>query len=263
MYTPIKNFAKFGGAKINKKSRKNNQGNLLFILIACFSEFNYDFMCGRYSFAPDLKIVNEHYSITVNDGKLLLNFNCAPTQLLPVITNEIPLRFSLFRWGLIPFWAKGVSIGNKLINTRAETILEKPSFRQSFKHRRCIVPADAFYEWKAMGLKGRKKPYRIFLKNQPVFSMAGLWDLWKSPVGESIFSFSIITTSPNEIMADIHNRMPVILPKEAEKFWIESYDEKELLGLLKPFPADQMEAYRISELVNSPANNTAEVAKPV
>jgi len=220
-------------------------------------------MCGRYSFAPDLKIVNEHYNITVEDGMLLQNFNCAPTQLLPVITNEIPQRFSFFRWGLIPFWAKDISIGNKLINTRAETILEKPSFRQSFKLRRCIIPADAFYEWKANGLKARKIPYRIFVKNQQVFSMAGLWDQWKSPAGETIHSFSIITTTPNELMADIHNRMPVILPKESEKFWIESRDEKDLLDLLKPFPAGQMDAYRISELVNSPGNNTAEVAKPV
>jgi putative SOS response-associated peptidase YedK len=202
-------------------------------------------MCGRYSFAPDLKVVNQHYDIKVNDGDFSLNTNCAPTQMLPVLTNETPGQLSFFRWGLIPFWAKDMSIGSKLINARAETILEKPSFKQSFKRRRCLVPADSFYEWKA-NLTGKKKtPYRIFLKNQPIFSMAGLWDQWKSPAGETIRSFSIITTSPNEMMAGIHNRMPVILPTKFERYWLEATNEKDLLELFQPFPANEMDYVKV------------------
>jgi len=204
-------------------------------------------MCGRYSFAPDLKIVNQHYDIKVNDGDFSLNTNCSPTQMLPVLTTETPRQLSFFRWGLIPFWAKDISIGSKLINARAETILEKPSFKQSFRHRRCLVPADSFYEWKANVTGKKKAPYRIFLKNQPIFSMAGIWDQWKSPAGEIIRSFSIITTSPNEMMAGIHNRMPVILPAKFERYWLEATNEKDLLELLQPFPANEMDNYPVSD----------------
>ena len=204
-------------------------------------------MCGRYSFAPDLKVVNQHYDIKVNDGTLIPNYNCAPTQILPVLTNETPGQLSFFRWGLIPFWAKDPSIAIKLINARAETILEKPSFKHSYKSRRCLVPADSFYEWKASDTGGRKTPYRIFLKDQPLFSMAGLWDQWKSPAGETIRSFSIITTSPNEMMAGIHNRMPLILPAKFERFWLEATNEKDLLELLQPFASDKMDYVEVSD----------------
>lgn len=220
-------------------------------------------MCGRYSFAPDLKIVNEHYDITIKDGDLPPNYNCAPTQLLPVITNENPGQINLFRWGLIPFWAKDVAIGNKLINARSETITEKASFKNAFKRKRCLVPADAFYEWKTIDGKKGKIPYRIFLPGQAVFSMAGIWEQWKNPEGESVNSFTIITTSPNELMAEIHNRMPVILPKNMEQTWLNSTDEQALLSLLKPFPAAEMDAYRVSDLVNSPRNNSPGIIEPV
>ncbi|HNV50492.1 MAG TPA: SOS response-associated peptidase [Bacteroidales bacterium] len=218
-------------------------------------------MCGRYSFAPDLKIVNEHYDISVNDDDLTPNYNCAPSQLLPVITNDKSISFNFFRWGLIPFWAKDISIGNKLINARSETILEKPSFRNAFRQRRCLVSADAFYEWKQEVKE--KIPYRIFLKNQNIFSMAGIWEKCKLPNGETIFSFAIITTQPNTLMTKIHNRMPVILDKKGEDLWINNTDEKELTNLLKPFPAEQMTAYRISNLVNSPRNNSPKIIEPI
>ena len=218
-------------------------------------------MCGRYSFAPDLKIVNEHYDISVNDGDLTPNYNCAPSQLLPVITNDKSIGFNFFRWGLIPFWAKDISIGNKFSNARSETILEKPSFRNAFRQRRCLVPADAFYEWKQEVKE--KIPYRIFLKNQNIFSMAGIWEKCKLPNGETIFSFAIITTQPNTLMTKIHNRMPVILDKKGEDLWINNTDEKELTNLLKPFPAEQMTAYRISNLVNSPRNNSPKIIEPI
>jgi putative SOS response-associated peptidase YedK len=219
-------------------------------------------MCGRYSFAPDLEIVNEHYNITVKDGDISPNYNCAPSQNLPVITNEDPGEIKFFRWGLIPFWAKDKSIGNKLINARGETIAEKASFKNAFRHRRCLVPADAFYEWKKNSTDKKKIPYRIYLTDQPVFSMAGIWESWKSPEGEALNTFSIITTKPNVLMAEIHDRMPVILPESAEQTWLQSTDESELTGLLKPFPAKAMSAYRISDLVNSPRNNSAKIIQP-
>lgn len=220
-------------------------------------------MCGRYSFAPDLKIVNEHYDITVNNGDIGPNYNCAPSQRLPVISNDDKGKISHYSWGLIPFWAKDKSIGYKLINARGETLTEKGSFKHAFKRRRCLVPADAFYEWKKMEGSKEKIPYRIFLPEQPVFSMAGIWEQWKSPEGEMIRSFSIITISPNELMAEIHNRMPVILPAEAENIWLESGDQDELMELIKPYPAKKMDAYRISTLVNSPKKNSEEIIRPV
>jgi putative SOS response-associated peptidase YedK len=220
-------------------------------------------MCGRYSFAPDLKVVNEHYDITVNDGDFPPNYNCAPSQLLPVITNENPGNISFFKWGLIPFWAKSAAIGYKMINARGETITEKSSFKNAFARRRCLVPADAFYEWKKLPDGKTKIPYRIFLPDSPVFSMAGLWETWKSPEGENVHSFSIITTPPNILMAGIHNRMPVILDQREEKIWLEEKNQKSLLELIKPFDSDKMDAYQISTLVNSPRNNSAEIIEAV
>ncbi len=220
-------------------------------------------MCGRYSFAPDLRIVNEHYDISVEAGEIGPNYNCSPMQMLPVITNTAPHTFSICRWGLVPFWAKDPAVGNKLINARAETILQKPSFKAAFRQQRCLIPADAFYEWRKDPATGKKSPYRIFLKESPLFSMAGIWEQWKNREGEIIRTFSIITTSANELMAEIHNRMPVILPRNMEKAWLEINDETKLTEMLQPFPAKMMDAYRISNLVNNPKNNTPDIIKPV
>lgn len=220
-------------------------------------------MCGRYSFAPELKIVNEHYDITIRDGEIEQNYNCAPSQKLPVISNDQPGVLSNYVWGLIPFWAKDKSIGYKMINARGETLTEKPAYKNAFKSRRCLIPADAFYEWKKTPGGKEKIPYRIFLSEQAVFSMAGIWESWKNPDGEIIRSFSIVTISPNELMAEIHDRMPVILSKEDEKIWLESNDHEKLKKLIKPYPAKKMDAYRISALVNSPRNNSPEIILPV
>jgi putative SOS response-associated peptidase YedK len=217
-------------------------------------------MCGRYSFAPELTIVNEHYKIIANPADVAANYNAAPTQLLPVITNQAPRELSWFRWGLVPFWAKDASIGNKLINARAESLDTKPSFRNAFRNRRCLVPADAFYEWKKVPGGKTKIPYRISIKNQPLFSMAGIWEQWKNPAGELLQSFSIVTTEANELVAALHNRMPVILAPEAELLWLSDLKKDELLALLQPFDADAMEAYPVSTLLNSPRNNSKELA---
>ncbi|MEI6764723.1 MAG: SOS response-associated peptidase [Bacteroidota bacterium] len=212
-------------------------------------------MCGRFGFSVPKNLVEERFDISV-DELYLPRYNCAPTQFLGVISNAEPGILSYFRWGLVPFWAKDISIGNKLINTRAETILEKPSFKSSFKRRRCLVPADGFYEWKKEKIK---VPHRIMLRSGEPFAMAGIWDSWMDAAGNELRTFSIITTTPNELMTGIHNRMPVILAREAEKKWLEETDERALLELLKPYPAEEMKAYKISSAVNSPAHDSPEI----
>ncbi len=213
-------------------------------------------MCGRFSFSYSQRIIEELFDIEVDAAEFKPRYNCAPTQNLAVISNENPKKLSFYKWGLIPFWAKDISIGNKMINAKAETILEKPSFKTSFKSRRCLVLADSFYEWKQ---DKDKVPYRILMKNEEPFAMAGIWDKWKDAEGKEIHSFSIITTEANELMKDLHHRMPVILSRADEKKWLESTDIDLLTSLLRPFDPEQMEAYSISRMVNSPANDKAEI----
>ena len=219
-------------------------------------------MCGRFSFSPLTRIIEERFDVEVDESNYKPSYNCAPSQNLAVISNFIPGKLSFFRWGLIPFWAKDPSIGNKLINARAETVIQKPSFKNSFKRKRCLVLSDGFYEWKK-GEEKDKIPYRVFLKNETLFSMAGIWDTWKDAEGKPIHSFAIITTSPNNLMKNIHQRMPVILNKNDEKNWLENNNTDELSKLLKPYPSDEMTAYQISKLVNSPLNDSLEIIKPV
>ena len=175
-----------------------------------------------------------------------------------MILNNGSNQLALFRWGLIPFWAKDPSIGHKMINARAETVDEKPSFKTCLQRKRCLIVADGFYEWKKEG--STKRPHRITLKNQELFGFAGLWDAWKSPTGEIVNSCSIITTTPNELMAPIHNRMPVILPREVESVWLDQsiVDSTFLKSLLVPYMADLMIAYEVSAFVNSVKNNGSE-----
>ena len=219
-------------------------------------------MGGRFSFSPLKRIIEERFDVEVDESNYKPSYNCAPSQNLAVISNVIPGKLSFFRWGLIPFWAKDPSIGNKLINARAETVIQKPSFKNSFKRKRCLILSDGFYEWKKVEEKD-KIPYRVFLKNETLFSMAGIWDTWKDSEGKPIHSFAIITTSPNELMKNIHQRMPVILNKNDEKNWLENNNTDELSKLLEPYPSNEMTAYQISKLVNSPINDSAEIIKPV
>ncbi len=235
-------------------------------------------MCGRFSFSPNEILIEERFDIEVEEGLYAPRYNCAPSQNLAVISNQEPGRLSFFRWGLIPFWAKDPSIGNRMINARAEGILEKPSFRNPFRQRRCLVLSDGFYEWKRISVSSRqsavgsqqyrggdrhetegKVPYRIVMKNGDLFAMAGIWDSWKDPEGRVVHSFAIITTTPNELMAQIHDRMPVILPQRFEKEWLGSNRPDDLLQLMQPYPAEEMEAYPVSQMVNSPANDRPEV----
>ena len=216
-------------------------------------------MCGRYSFAIEDALILERFGLRVRTAIYKARYNCAPTQNLAVIANEAPDELRFFRWGLIPSWAKDASIGNKLINARAETLVEKPSFKNSFRSRRCLVPATGFFEWKR---NADKTPYHIMLKNGDPFCFAGLWDKWVTSDGEIIHSFTIITTSPNELMEQIHDRMPVILPREQEHRWISPQPDPSLVELLKPFPAGMMKAYPISKLVNSARNDAPHILEP-
>jgi len=213
-------------------------------------------MCGRFSLTSNEAELNLRFELEGGSAPYVPRYNGAPTQQLAVITGENPRRLSYFRWGLIPPWAKDVTIGNKMINARAETITEKASFRKPLLSQRCLVPADGFFEWKQ---DAGKQPYRIFVKTQKIFAMAGLWERWKSPEGSVVDSYTIITTHANSFMQSIHERMPVILHPGNEKTWLSSHDQKAILELLKPYPPDEMEAYPVSKLVNSPRNEMPEI----
>jgi putative SOS response-associated peptidase YedK len=217
-------------------------------------------MCGRYSFILEDEMIKERFGVTVRSAIYKARYNCAPTQTLAVISNETPEELSLYRWGLIPFWAKDSSIGNKLINAKSETILEKPSFKNSFRTKRCLVLSDGFYEWKKGAVK---TPYRIMRQDGSAFAMAGIWDKWNSPEGHEVHSFAILTTTPNSLMREIHDRMPVILDRRAEKRWIESTFEEELIQMMKPYEESVLIAYPVSSKVNSPRNDSPEIIEPV
>lgn len=161
------------------------------------------------------------------------------------------------RWGLVPFWAKDPKIGNRMINARSETAAEKPAFRAAFKSRRCLIPADGFYEWKKEGKT--RTPYHIHLKDREPFAMAGLWERWTSPYGDHLDTCTILTTIPNDLMEEIHDRMPVILSPTDMDTWLDvETPVSALKALTSPFPAEQMEAYPVSSAVNNPRNNGPE-----
>ncbi len=219
-------------------------------------------MCGRFSTTKKEEKLEERFNAKFYTETIEKRYNIAPTQRNPVITNHDPDRIKLLRWGLIPFWAKDPAIGNKMINARAETLLEKPSFKNLVAKKRCLVLADSFYEWKKT--PGGKIPFRIVLQNEEPFAFAGLWDSWKDPEGEMLHTFTIITVPPNELMESIHNRMPAILLPEHESLWIDpKLGAPDVMDLLNPYPADDMKAYTVSTLVNSPANDVPEVVAPV
>jgi putative SOS response-associated peptidase YedK len=190
------------------------------------------------------------------------SYNIAPTQQVAVVIDEGVRRLVPVQWGLVPSWAKDPSVGNKMINARAETITEKASYRNAFKKRRCLVVADGFYEWQKTG--DGKRPIYIRLKSGKPFGFAGLYEVWEPPEGEALTTCTIITTEANELMKPIHDRMPVIVPKEKQDLWLDPgvKDQESLLDLLKPYPAVDLEAYPVSRRVNSPANNSPDCIKP-
>lgn len=225
-------------------------------------------MCGRITLSADKDDLQSRWGFIDPSEVLDLikpRYNIAPSQKSPVVTVKDDQRvLNMMRWGLVPFWAKEVSIGYKMINAKAETLSEKPSFRKPFKDKRCLVLADGFYEWKKPDKK-TKIPFRFVLKNREPFAFAGLWDLWKDPNGEELLTFTIITTSANELMSPIHDRMPFILHEKDESKWLDTKfkDTDKLKSLLKPYPSNIMEAYEVSSIVNSPKNDSPKCIEPV
>ncbi|MGD8188515.1 SOS response-associated peptidase [Brevibacillus ginsengisoli] len=209
-------------------------------------------MCGRYTLVTDHETMMKRFFINGVPIDLHPRYNIAPGQMIPsIIQDKGTRRIGQLRWGLVPAWTKDDKLGYKMMNAKAETIEEKPAFRNLFARKRCIIPADGFYEWKQT--KHGKQPMRMTLKNQGLFAFAGLYDTWIRPDGEKIHSCTIITTEPNRIVADIHERMPVILRPEDEGIWLdrEEYDPKLLRSLLVPYDANEMEAYPVSAKVGN------------
>lgn len=219
-------------------------------------------MCGRYYLA-DARNMKERFNVKDVAEWLTSRYNIAPTQEVPAVIEDEGRRLVRFKWGLKPYWARDRALGSGLINARAETVDVKPSFKESFKRRRCLLPASGFFEWKKAGKK--KVPFRIGLSNWELFAFAGLWSSWKTPEGETAATCAIITTPANALVARIHHRMPVILPREAEGLWLDPHtpDTDLLKELLKPYPEGQMAMHRVSTLVNSPGNDNPRLLEPV
>lgn len=221
-------------------------------------------MCGRYSLTSDLDTLQLRFRFQAGDLAYKPRYNVAPTQEVLTLTSDGSEHHAQYmKWGLITFWAKDASIGSRMINARAETVVEKPSYRKAFQERRCLILADGFYEWRKEGKL--KTPMRIVLKNGEPFGFAGLWETWKSPEGERVQSCAIITTVPNALMEPIHNRMPVMLTRDAENQWMNpnNMDPGELRELLVPYSASELEVYEVSPLVNSARNETPEAIKKI
>ena len=219
-------------------------------------------MCGRFSIFADPERLAERFDASLPEQGLQPRYNAAPTQDLPVILNEDERHIQLLRWGLVPFWAEDPAIGSRMINARSETLAEKPSFRTALKKRRCLVLADGFYEWQKTA--DGKVPMRITLKTGEPFAMAGLWETWKEPTGDLLRTFTIITTSPNDLLEPIHNRMPVILPKETWNLWLDPAAQVgEVQPLLVPLPADRMAAHPVGKAVGNTRNDGPDLILPL
>ena len=220
-------------------------------------------MCGRYSLVADISELALRFDFEGGGEPLPPRFNIAPTQEVLAVTRDADGSRNAaraMRWGLIPFWAKDYSIGNRMINARAETVDTSAAFRRAFERRRCLVVADGFYEWLKVG-KARV-PMRVALSSGEPFAFAGLWETWRSPEGEQVASCTIITTTPNAVMEPVHNRMPVILPRDAESEWLDMTGARpaaKLKELLVPYAGQDLDVYEVSTLVNSPRNDTPEV----
>lgn len=217
-------------------------------------------MCGRFTLKTNIDTIAEVFHMKPS-LEVTPRYNIAPTQEVVSILRDGTSHLDLLRWGLIPSWAKDEAIGNKMINARAETLAEKPSFRRLLRSKRCLVVADGFYEWRQEAGSKAKTPMYITLKSGLPFAFAGLWDLWHSPDGQQIRSCTIITTRPNELVASIHDRMPVILSADTREQWLDTTlaDEHALSSLLIPYPAVEMTARAVSRLVNDPKREGAEL----
>lgn len=215
-------------------------------------------MCGRYTLRVNTETLAEKFGVDGALPDLPPSYNIAPGREVAAVVSGgegEERRLEMMRWGLIPSWAEDPGIGYRMINARSETAPSKPSFRQAFKKRRCLIPADGFYEWKKEN--GGKQPYHFRLGDGEPFVFAGLWETWKNPDGGSIVSCTILTTEANGVVGEVHPRMPVILPSEDHEIWLApDFEEKEpLADLLRPYPDDAMETFPVSRFVNRPGND--------
>jgi putative SOS response-associated peptidase YedK len=214
-------------------------------------------MCGRFAQRSDPKRLAKEFNVA-EVPELEPRYNIAPTQdILNIRQTEDEREAVFLKWGLVPSWAKDITIGAKLINARSETITEKPSFREAFKKRRCIIPANGFYEWQRTG--GRKQPFFFQMKDERPFGFAGLWEKWQGIGGQVIESCTILTTEANEVLRPVHDRMPVILHSGDYELWLnEDVRKGEMLKeLLRPYPAEEMTSHPVSTAINSPSNQGA------
>jgi putative SOS response-associated peptidase YedK len=219
-------------------------------------------MCGRYTLASPTERLAEEFGVDASSIEFSPNYNVAPTQGVAAVLEEAgQRRLEVLRWGLIPPWADDPGIGSRMINARSETAPGKPSFRRAFRERRCLIPADGFYEWQRTN--GAKQPYYIHMEDGRPFAFAGLWESWSKGGEGEVRTCTILTTGANALVGEVHDRMPVILAHDAYDVWLDPASERdELTGLLAPYPEDEMEAYPVSRFVNSPSNNDPRCIEP-
>jgi len=220
-------------------------------------------MCGRFVSHSSLSLIEKTFNVDAVACEVSPNYNVAPTQPVLVIVRNHETRLDKFHWGLVPFWAKDLSIGSRLINARAESVAQKPSFRNAFKNRRCLIIADGFYEWK--GPKGQKQPWYLTVPSDKPFAFAGLWESWKGDAKREYLSCTIITTAASESVRDIHDRMPVILRPQAYDGWLETtnHDIGRLNSILQQGLIQDLIRYPVSKLVNNVRNNDAQCIEPL
>jgi len=217
-------------------------------------------MCGRF----EISALDQILATFDADEAVELSprYNIAPSQQIPIVRQDNGRRtITLARWGLVPYWAEHVFLGNKLINARSETVQIKPAFRDSFASRRCLIPATGFYEWRKSGRI--KQPLHFGMRDSSLFALAGLWDTWTSPAGVKVESCTIMTTTPNSLLEDVHNRMPVILPRDTYERWLAPAGAKTHAELLVPFDGVLMRRYEVSPIVNNPKNDSPDCIAPL
>jgi putative SOS response-associated peptidase YedK len=219
-------------------------------------------MCGRFTLTLDPVELRQAFDLGEMPEEWIPRYNIAPTQPVAVVTDASARKVDFMRWGLVPSWAKDISIGSKLINARGETVAEKPSFRSAFARRRCLILADGFYEWQKTGTKSPSIPYYFRLEDGGPFAFAGLWEFWQSSEGDGLKTCTIITTEANARVAPVHDRMPVILNPQTTWAWLGEGSGEALVKLLKPYPAEEMVAYKVSRMVNDPGKDVAALIKP-
>lgn len=221
-------------------------------------------MCGRFTLRASPAELVEIFRL-LREPEIPPRYNIAPTQPVAAVREADGGReLAMLRWGLVPAWAKDPAIGSRMINARGESVATKPSFRSAFKHRRCLIPADGFYEWQKTGGRG-KQPYLIGVEGSRPFALAGLWERWEKGEGEPLESCTIITTTANDLLADLHDRMPVILDEEDYDRWLDvkQADPGGLQSVLRPFPSERMCFYAVDTVVNSPKNEVPACVEPI